>query len=103
MTRFKSFWTRPTVPAKNAVNAPKNATINKVELLNLIGSKCKWNSWKDNERLNVHSRKSNGKKYSHKICSYFVRLPSKFDGQTHKNITQKERTQAVLKLININK
>ena len=34
MTRFKSFWTRPTVPAKNAVNAPKNATINKVELLN---------------------------------------------------------------------
>jgi hypothetical protein len=76
---------------------------NKVELLNLIGSKGSWNGWKDNERLNVVSRKSNGKNYKHTTCSYFIRLPSKFDGNKHKNINQKERTDAILKLININK
>ena len=75
---------------------------NKVELLNLIGSKGSWNGWKDNERLNVSSRKSNGKKYKHTTCSYFIRLPSKFDGKKHKKITQKERTNAILKLINLN-
>lgn len=75
---------------------------NKVELLNLIGSHGVWNSWKDNERVNVISRKSNGKKYNHKICSYFVRLPSRFEGKKHKKITQNERTKAILKLIKLN-
>lgn len=74
---------------------------NKVELLNLIGSKGMWNSWKDNERIGVVSRKSNGKIYRHNTCSHFIRLPSKFDGKKHKKITQEERTNAILKLINI--
>ena len=74
---------------------------NKVELLNLIGSRGIWNGWKDNERVNVGSRKSNGEKYNHKICSYFVRLPSKFDGKKHKKITQQERTNSILKLIEL--
>ena len=74
---------------------------NKVELLNLIGSRGIWNGWKDNERVNVGSRKSNGEKYNHKICSYFVRLPSKFDGKKHKKITQQERSNSILKLIKL--
>ena len=75
---------------------------NKVELLNIIGSNGHWKNYKDNEYLNIKSRNANGKKYSHDTCAYFIRLPSLFDGESHKNITQTDRSKAMLKLINLN-
>jgi hypothetical protein len=72
---------------------------NKVELLNVIGVKGAWNNWKDNERLNIISRKSD-KKYNFKTVAYVVRLPSLFKTMRTKNITQTERSDAMISLCN---
>ena len=72
---------------------------NKVELLNVIGAKGEWNNWKDNERLNIKSRKSNDK-HNYKTVAYVIRLPSLFKTVRVKNISQKERTDAMISLCN---
>lgn len=73
---------------------------NKVELLNVIGAKGEWNNWKDNERLNIKSRKSD-KKYNFKTIAFVLRLPSLFNTVRVKNIAQKERSDAIISLCNL--
>ena len=58
-----------------------------------------WKYYKDNEFLNIKSRSSNNKTYSHHTCGYFVRLPSMFENNTQKMIKQTDRSKAMLKLI----